>query len=162
MPSLARTIKSRRSSGPATRSRPRSAVLLTTMFALLGLSIPALAGTPSDSRYIVVLKDAGRAGDVAREHSARLGAQVERVYEHALKGYSANLDSQEAAQIRRDPRVAFVEPDALSTMSLTQSNPTWGLDRIDQRDLPLSGSYTWDADGTGVTAFVMAIVFLRQ
>ncbi len=155
MSSLARTITTRRSSGPATRSRARSAVLLATMFALLGLSIPALAGTPADSRYIVVLKDAGRAGDVAREHSARLGAQVERVYEHALKGYSANLDSQEAAQIRRDPRVAFVEPDALATMSLTQSNPTWGLDRIDQASLPLNRAFSYVRTGAGVTVYIL-------
>ncbi len=149
------TTSTRRLVGPITSSRSRTAVIFSTVAALLAVCIPAFAATPAESRYIVVLKDGVGAREVALEHSARHGAQVGRVYESALKGYSAELDSQEVAQVRRDPRVAFVEPDAVATVSLTQSNATWGLDRIDQASLPLSGSFNYVRTGAGVTVYVM-------
>lgn len=149
------TTSTRRLVGPIASFRSRTAVLFWTVIALLAVCIPALAATPAESRYIVVLKDGVGAREVALEHSLRHGAQLERVYEHALKGYAAELDRQEVAQIRRDPRVAFVEPDAVATVSLTQSNATWGLDRIDQASLPLSGSFNYVSTGAGVTVYVM-------
>ncbi|MGH9971146.1 MAG: S8 family peptidase [Pyrinomonadaceae bacterium] len=37
----------------------------------------------------------------------------------------------------------------------TQNNPTWGLDRIDQRDLPLNAQYNYTPTGAGVRAYVI-------
>jgi subtilisin family serine protease len=52
--------------------------------------------------------------------------------------------------------VAYVEPDGMAyPAATTQSNATWGLDRIDQRGLPLNGTYTYDKTGSGVRAYVI-------
>ena len=53
------------------------------------------------------------------------------------------------AKIKSDPRVAYVEPDGVAHASTTQSGATWGLDRIDQRTLPLNGTYTYEPTGAG-------------
>ncbi len=156
MESPALTISSRRLAQPLGLSRSRTAVIFSTVVALLGFCIPAFAGTPEESRYIVVLKGGpARAAEVAREHSARHGAQVGRVYENALKGYAAELVPHEVAQVKRDPRVAFVEPDAISTIGVTQSSATWGLDRIDQASLPLNRTFNYVRTGAGVTVYIL-------
>jgi subtilisin family serine protease len=121
----------------------------------------AAAAPASDSpaaRRIVVLHDNADSDAVARDHGRRHGAQVERVYRSALKGYAAVLNDKAAAAIASDPRVDFVELDGEVSVHTTQGPPdglTWGLDRIDQAALPLSNSYTYTADGEGVTAYIL-------
>ena len=122
----------------------------------------ASARPPSDppgARQIVVLKDSETDPDaVAADHGRRYGARVETVYHNALKGYVATFAGNGASDVARDPRVAFVERDQKVTVQTTQTMPTgepWGLDRIDQHPLPLDRSYTYAADGTGVTAYVI-------
>ena len=39
--------------------------------------------------------------------------------------------------------------------TVQQSGPPWGLDRIDQRSLPLSGTYSYNGAGAGVTAYIV-------
>jgi subtilisin family serine protease len=109
------------------------------------------------SGYIVTFKDdVANPGAVAAEHARNHGAGVTFVYEHALKGYAATLDDRGASAIARDRRVASVEKDGVATISLvTQSNATWGLDRINQRSLPLDTKYSYTATGTGVTAYII-------
>jgi hypothetical protein len=65
------------------------------------------------------------------------------------------IPEQAVAALRRNPHVVAVDPDTPVTTSATQPSPPWGLDRIDQRALPLSGSYTYPSDGNGVTAYVI-------
>ena len=57
--------------------------------------------------------------------------------------------------MRQDPAVAYVEQDAVVHATDTQSPATWGLDRIDQRDLPLNNAYTYNATGAGVRAYII-------
>jgi subtilisin family serine protease len=78
-----------------------------------------------------------------------------RVYQHVLAGFAAELSDAQVEVLRADPRVAYVEPDAPVELFLTQSPATWGIDRIDARDLPLSNSFTYVAGGVGVTAYVL-------
>jgi subtilisin family serine protease len=65
------------------------------------------------------------------------------------------LPAAAARALANVPSVALVEQDQMMTASATQSNPTWGLDRIDQHILPLSSSYTYNSTGAGVTAYII-------
>ena len=127
-----------------------------------GISLaPARAHKPSlvdvlAGRYIVTLNESVTdPGAVARRQTGLLGGTVEHVFGTALKGYSASLPAALLASLKLDPLVRSVEPDARVTLSATQVNPPYNLDRIDQRSLPLSASYTYDTAGIGVRAYVM-------
>ncbi len=138
-----------------TRTTARFALLSAT--ALLALLLPVtpavLAAGSAD--YIVVLKDGASSKAVAGAHGKRLGASIKHVYGHALQGYAARLDASQLADVRADRAVAYVVPDGIATIDTTQSGVTWGLDRIDQRKLPLSGTFTYNNTGAGVTAYVV-------
>ena len=117
------------------------------------------ASAPSAARHIVVLHDDVTDSDaVARDHGRRHGADVKAVYHHALKGYVATFKGTGASDVARDPRVDFVELDrevsVQTTQTMTGGEP-WGLDRIDQLSLPLSGSFQYSAAGTDVTAYII-------
>ena len=110
--------------------------------------------------YIVVLDDAkvgkGKTRTVTNALVREHGAQVEHRYESAVRGFSAEMTREEALELSKDPAVAYVEQDrtvkALGTQAPT---PSWGLDRLDQRDLPLNGSFTYPNTGAGVTAYII-------
>ena len=137
--------------------RGRYAGALIAVF--LGLAVfPATGATPAATwhRYIVVFKTSvPRAASVALEHSQRFGVDLGFVYEHALKGYAGRLPDSLVAALEADPRVASVVPDAEVTALDTQAGATWGLDRIDQRALPLSGTFGYTRTGAGVTVYVI-------
>ena len=128
------------------------AALTTLLFVLPGQAAPSA----SSQRYIVVLNDSvAQPGTVANEQGRRVGAPVGRVFRHAIKGYVASLTASQAAALQADARVAYVEPDAIIQADTTQTGATWGLDRIDQRDRPLSGTYSYTSTGAGVTAYII-------
>ena len=138
---------------------------------ILAALVPASAAgsldaEPERSSYIVVFNtDAVRsvtepgtrplvavlAQQLARAH----GADAVAVYQHALKGFAVQLTEQQAEILAGDPRIDFVEPDQPVELVATQSPATWGLDRIDQRDLPLNNAYTYNQTGQGVHAYVI-------
>jgi len=92
------------------------------------------------------------AGSFSRLHGGRVGF----IYETALFGFSIELPNEAAAiAISRSPRVKYVEEDSLGTIVDTQFNPPWNLDRIDQESPSLDSQYVFNANGSGVTAYVI-------
>ncbi len=108
-------------------------------------------------RYIVTFKDNVEDVDAMTDELMRgKGGKVHFRYRHALKGFAATIPAQAVEGMRRNPNVDVIEADGLVYKNATQNNPpSWGLDRIDQRNLPLSSSYTYQNGGEGVTAYII-------
>jgi subtilisin family serine protease len=116
------------------------------------------AERPVPGQYIVTLHDDDPDTTAARANAlaAQYHGAVSRVYEHALQGFAVRMTEAQAAALAADPAVQSVEENGVVSIDTTQTNPpSWGLDRIDQASLPLSNSYTFDANGTGVRAYVI-------
>ena len=114
------------------------------------------AAEPIAGKYIVVFKDGVRdVPGLARALAAANGGTVRFTYQRALRGFAVDLPDRAAAALARNPNVAYVEQDQVMHAFGTQTGATWGLDRIDQRALPLSGSYTYTNTGAGVTAYII-------
>lgn len=92
-----------------------------------------------------------------RSIAEKYGARISHAYGTALNGYAVTVDEKQARRLAADSRVASVVQDTRVALDHSQKNPpSWGLDRIDQRGLPLNKSYTWpESAGKGVTAYVI-------
>ncbi|MER5436293.1 S8 family peptidase [Streptomyces sp. NPDC002588] len=157
------------------RPKVRTATAATALAAALvgGLSALPAQAAPAEGRvlaansptavkdsYIVTLKSqtgfkasSATGKDLIKEY----GGTVKKTFTAALNGYTATLSATEARRLAADPAVAAVEQNQTVRLAdTTQSSAPWGLDRIDQAALPLSGTYTYpDTAGGGVTAYVI-------
>ncbi|MFF5443981.1 S8 family serine peptidase [Streptomyces sp. NPDC012888] len=110
--------------------------------------------------YLVVLRESSGARAAAERGaalSARYGGKLGRTFDAALHGFSVQLSERQARRLAADPDVATVAQNRVMRLDATQpAPPSWGLDRIDRRRLPLSNSFTYpDSGGTGVTVYVV-------
>ncbi|WP_183096081.1 S8 family peptidase [Nocardioides stalactiti] len=158
-----------------TRVRSRAALLATAVLVgggLAGLVDPGAAAAPPTrpgvatsaapgdviaGEYIITLDQSvsARAVRDMRQVATSKGGTVLFDYSAALTGFAAKLPAAALAAVEDDPRVAAIEPNRVVTAFGDQYDPSWGLDRIDQRSKTLNRSYHYDQTGAGVTAYVI-------
>ncbi|MFD3332566.1 S8 family serine peptidase [Streptomyces sp. NPDC058700] len=144
-----------------------AAVALGSLSTLPAVASPAAAegvienagaeGTIAGS-YIVTLEESAQAETAkGRAVAAEYGAKIKKTYTAALNGYNVELSEAQAKKLAADPAVKSVVQNRVFRINATQpSPPSWGLDRLDQRALPLNQSYTYpDTAGQGVTAYII-------
>jgi serine protease len=117
--------------------------------------------TPS----VLNLQDVSALADFSTQQANILATNydisVVKNFGSALNGVLINANAKQIAELQNDPKIKYIEQDQMMsispviTASGNQGSPTWGLDRIDQRDLPLDNNYHYDFDGSGVTAYVV-------
>jgi serine protease len=117
--------------------------------------------TPS----VLNLQDVSALADFSTQQANILATNydisVVKNFGSALNGVLINANAKQIAELQNDPKIKYIEQDQMMSISpvieanSNQGNPTWGLDRIDQRDLPLDNNYHYDFDGSGVTAYVV-------
>ena len=83
-----------------------------------------------------------------------MSSQKDRTFKSALKGFTNELSRKDLEKVRKNPNVKYVEQDQVMKISATQYTAPWGLDRIDQSGIPLSGSFTYETTGATVDAYV--------
>jgi subtilisin family serine protease len=145
-------------------------VVGATVAANLAMTVPAnaapegvVAGADSPTSisgsYIVVLKNGmttQAVTDQATGLAARFGGQVTHTYSSAMRGFAVSMSATQARQLAADPAVALVEQDQKVTIDAVQTpTPSWGLDRIDQRNLPLNNTYKYPTTASNVHAYII-------
>ena len=131
-------------------------VVIVAFFSLTSIPNNVFAQqNQSEGSYIVVLKGPNGSSSIEADIS-RAGGRTERRFTHVLNGLSVRIKNSEVARLRNNPNVLSVEPDQQMFAVDTQSpTPSWGLDRIDQRSLPLNSTFTATAQGSGVDTYIV-------
>ncbi|MDX8155269.1 S8 family peptidase [Acinetobacter pittii] len=113
------------------------------------------------NQYIVILnKDVGSSNEFAQGIAKQHGGKVLQTYDAVLKGFAIYLPDVAGTAfveaMKKNPKVVSVENDTIMKVdATTQSNPDWGLDRIDQKNLPLDSAYSYLQTGSGTTAYIV-------
>ena len=133
--------------------------------AALGTLLVAVAGAPSaaaapaapeaGTRKYIVTSDSNPVANGLVERAKKSGGKVHNVYSSVLPGFSVSMTAAEVRQLKGERHVTSITPDAVVRSTTTQTNPTWGLDRVDQRSPDGDDAYRYGSTGAGVTAFVL-------
>lgn len=115
-------------------------------------------------QYIVVLNEQKSQGKAARasyvanfaaEASVDMRAKILHQYAAAIPGLAVEISAEELGKLLAHPDVKYIEEDTIVELDAVQNNPTWGIDRIDERSLPLDNLYDSDLTGQGVNAYII-------
>lgn len=117
----------------------------------------ATGADQAPDRYIVVFKSHVTDVDRATDEAVRgNGAQVFFRYRTALKGFAGSIPAPALEAVRQNPNVQYVEANGIAYAIGDQTSlPSWGIDRIDERDLPMDGHYLYDNDAPNVHAYII-------
>ena len=133
----------------------RAGALLCAILSLTLAPLPAHAASAERGQtFLITARAAGDVDPLLAELRQR-GIAPAQVYRRAMAGFAVTLDGTSARDLARHRRVARVEPDRPVRADATQTSAPWGLDRIDQRALPLSGTFSAGATGAGVDAYIL-------
>ncbi|SDP73398.1 S8 family serine peptidase [Lentzea jiangxiensis] len=144
----------------------KTATLLGSAVVVAAFAAPATAAgeirvSPGENiagSFIVKLKDDAVAVS-AQTLGSRFGGQVGHVYDAVFQGFSIRTSDARARGLAAHPSVEYVERDQVVSIQATQTNPpSWGLDRIDQRNLPLDQRHTYNTTGFGVNAYIYGAI----
>lgn len=118
-----------------------------------------LSPVPVPDSWLVTLRtpDPMAVRGLATDLGGRYSGKVQRTFGTALNGFSVRMSEASARRLAADPNVASVEQDSRVRITETENTAggNWGLDRIDQRSLPLDNHYTYATAGAGVHAYVI-------
>ncbi|TQV77160.1 S8 family peptidase [Aliikangiella marina] len=142
-----------------------SAVLLTPQMAFAVEKFDTqVTGLEVPGEYIVQLHPVSALGAQVNAHSTAqslarsygaTSSDVFKVYQTAIKGFAVKMSEKQAQKMASHPSVKLVEPNRYVFANATQNNATWGLDRIDQRDLPRDTTYTYNTDASNVHVYII-------
>ena len=131
------------------------ALALTAGIALSAVALPTASAASADRTGAYIVTTDGLAAPIA-ELARDLGGEIGFVYTDALQGFSVTLPVTAVPALAALPGVSAVEADSVMRATGTQSpTPSYGLDRIDQRALPLDSTLTTSTDGAGVRAYIV-------
>jgi subtilisin family serine protease len=143
--------------------RARRLVIASSAVAIAAAAVPAYLSTTGSSPHVAVVSASSSTEAVPGQYIVtmkRTGARLSRLsglrHVHDFgDGFAAKLTPSELKKVQSDPNVAAIEQDQIVRINTTQQNPNWGPDRLDERKLPLSHSYTYKHTGAGVDAYVI-------
>lgn len=112
------------------------------------LQLPAQARNGREAMSMAV-------ANAAVDLSDRFALRPHKVYDAAIQGFAVEASEKDVQRMLKDPRIDYVEEDGMSYINATQTGATWGLDRVDQRDRPLNGSYIYNYVASSVRVYVI-------
>lgn len=135
------------------------AIVLITLMAGQTLAAAPIHGMHAKERipgrYIVILKESQPMASIASEMTRSHQGKVFHRYRRALNGFTVELTESRMRAMANDPRVAYIEADRVVRLNASEPAASWGLDRVDQRDLPLDGTYNYNTNSATVSAYII-------
>jgi len=115
---------------------------------------PKTSASSTKVAYIVRFVEGTNVANEVAE-LAKSKVTVSRKFGFVFKGLAAELTPGQKIALEKRPSVFSVVLDSQISLEETQDSPTWGLDRVDQVDLPLENKYSYTSTGAGVRAYVV-------